>query len=65
MLEVQYSQARACFLFLFGELPCTPIACEWEMSGSIPRLEYFGLAAGKRFPTNEQSDTLYQKEVMG
>lgn len=35
------------------------------MSGSIPRLEYFGLAAGKRFPTNEQSDTLYQKEVMG
>lgn len=33
MLEVQYSQARACFIFLFEELPCTLNFCEWELNG--------------------------------
>lgn len=37
MLEVQYSQARACFILLFEELPCPSISCEREPDG-IPRV---------------------------
>lgn len=51
MLEVQYSQARACFIFLFEELPCTSIFCEWELNGTS---QVWALRA---LPADECSDT--------
>lgn len=56
MLEVQYSQARACFIFLFYRKNCH--VHQFSVNGGIPRFEYSGLVAGKRFLTHEQRHLL-------